>query len=87
LKSGAKPWSDLNLAIKDVGHGINCAQSAGARLKVGEVVLDHLNEARKYSDSQGQRPLDSSSLYGIIRRDAGLDFESDFVKKRDGKTT
>lgn len=85
MRTGAKPWSDLNLAIKDVGHGIDCAQNAGARLKVGEVVLGHLKEAKEYSDSQEQWPLDSSSLYGIIRRDAGLDFESDFVKDRDGK--
>ncbi|KUJ23758.1 NAD(P)-binding protein [Mollisia scopiformis] len=82
-----QPWSDLNLAIKDVGHGINCAQSAGARLKVGEIALGHLEEAKKYSEGQEQRPLYSSSLYGIIRQDAGLDFESEFVEARDDKAT
>ncbi|KAF8858245.1 NAD binding domain of 6-phosphogluconate dehydrogenase [Acephala macrosclerotiorum] len=80
-----KPWSDLNLDIKDVGHGIKCTKTAGARLKTGEVVMEHLEEAKKFSDSQGQRPLDSSSLYGIIKRDAGLDFGSAFVKQRDNK--
>lgn len=30
----------------------------------------------------GGRPLDSSSMYGIIRKDAGLDFETGLVKKK-----
>lgn len=78
-----KPWSDLNLAIKDVGHGIACAEKAGTRLRVAEVALDHLKRAKKHADEDGGRPLDSSSMYGIIRQDAGLDFETDLVKKRD----
>ena len=79
----SKPWSDLNLAIKDVGHGISVAESAGTRLKIADIALNHLKEAKKYSESQGGRPLDSSSMYGIIRQDAGLDFETDMVKDRD----
>lgn len=78
-----KPWSDLNLAIKDVGHGITAAEQAGAKLKTGEVVLGHLKEAREYAESQGARVMDSSSMYGVIRKDAGLDFETELVKKRD----
>lgn len=78
-----KPWSDLNLAIKDVGHGITAAENAGTRLKIGEVVLGHLKEAKEYSESHGGRSLDSSSMYGVIRKEAGLDFETDLVKERD----
>ena len=77
---GERPWSDLKLALKDVGHGVRCAESVGAKLHVGEVALGHLEEA-----SQESRPLDSSSLYGVLRRQAGLDFETDFVKERDAK--
>jgi len=55
------------------------------RLEVGEVVLGHLMEAKKFSDESGGRILDSSSLYGIVRRDAGLDFETRVVKERDMK--
>jgi hypothetical protein len=73
----------LNLAIKDVGHGIACAEKAGTGLKVAEVALGHLKRAKKYADEDGGRPLDSSSMYGIIRQDAGLDFEIDLIKKRD----
>uniref|UniRef100_A0A8H7NCA8 6-phosphogluconate dehydrogenase NADP-binding domain-containing protein n=1 Tax=Bionectria ochroleuca TaxID=29856 RepID=A0A8H7NCA8_BIOOC len=76
---GERPWSDLRLALKDVAHGVRCAEDAGARLHVGELALKHLQEA-----SREERPLDSSSLYGVLRRQAGLDFESDFVKERDG---
>lgn len=59
---GEKPWSDLNLAIKDVGHGITCAEGAGTRLKVAEVALGHLKESKTYADEDGGRAMDSSSM-------------------------
>lgn len=77
-----RPWSDLNLALKDVGHGIDCAEEAGARLPVGELALGHLQEAKAFSDEH-TRPLDSSSLYGVLRRQAGLPFETELVRERD----
>lgn len=80
---GESPYSDLNLGIKDVRHGISCAESAGTRLKVAEIALENMVRAKGFSDSHGGRPLDSSSGYGIIRQDAGLDFETTFVKERD----
>lgn len=76
---GQRPMSDLQLALKDVSHGVKCAEAAGARLHVAEVALGHLEEA-----SREERPLDSSSMYGVLRRQAGLDFETDLVKERDG---
>lgn len=81
---GERPWSDLNLALKDVGHGIDCAKEAGVRLPVGELALEHLQEAKSFSDDQG-RPLDSSSMYGTLRRQAGLSFETELVRERDAK--
>lgn len=79
---GERPWSDLQLALKDVGHGITCAEQAGTRLEVAEVALGHLKEASRFSEAEG-RPLDSSSMYGVLRTRAGLEFESDLVKERD----
>ena len=79
---GERPWSDLGLAVKDVGIGISCAEKVGARLKIGEVALGHLKEAKMYGEEKG-RKLDSSCMYGVIRRDAGLDFETEGVKERD----
>ncbi|KAK2766620.1 hypothetical protein CKAH01_15423 [Colletotrichum kahawae] len=80
---GQRPWSDLGLALKDVGHGIDCAEKSGVRLEVAEVALKHLKEAKEFSDAHC-RPLDSSSMYGVLRKEAGLSFETDFVKGRDG---
>ncbi|GAW24999.1 hypothetical protein ANO14919_145970 [Xylariales sp. No.14919] len=80
---GEAPWSDLNLALKDVGHGVDSAKQVGVSLKVGNTALEHLKRAKVYSEENGQRPLDSSSLYGIVRQDSGLDFRTDYVKKRD----
>lgn len=79
---GQKAWSDLNLAIKDVQHGIDCAQAVGTRLKVAEVAMEHLKRAKEYSNNNNERSLDSSSLYGVIRQDAGLDFRNDIVMSR-----
>lgn len=81
---GDRPWSDLNLAIKDVSHGIALAEQSGTKLEVAEVAIKHLKDAKKFSDNE-RRPLDSSSMYGILRKEAGLDFETDLVKERDAK--
>lgn len=81
---GDRPWSDLNLALKDVGHGIACAEQSGTRLEVAEVAIKHLKEASRFSEAE-ERPLDSSSMYGILRKEAGLSFETDLVKERDEK--
>ncbi|TVY28031.1 putative oxidoreductase [Lachnellula hyalina] len=81
---GESPWSDLGLGIKDVGIGISCAEKAGTRLKVGEVALGHLKEASVWAEEEGVgRKLDSSSMFGVIRRDAGLEFQTEGVKERD----
>ncbi|CDM26671.1 unnamed protein product [Penicillium roqueforti FM164] len=50
------PWSALNLGIKDVQHGISCAQGSDARLKVAEVVLDNIVRAKGFSNAYGGRP-------------------------------
>ncbi|KAI0388664.1 hypothetical protein F5Y17DRAFT_451984 [Xylariaceae sp. FL0594] len=77
------PWSDIDLAIKDVGHGVDVARTAGVRLEVGEMALEHLVRARE-EEGKGRR-LDSSALYGVVRKDSGLDFKTEFVKERDGE--
>ncbi|KFZ09754.1 hypothetical protein V502_08514 [Pseudogymnoascus sp. VKM F-4520 (FW-2644)] len=81
---GEQPWSDLKLALKDVGHGIDCGEEAGSRLWVAELALKNLTEASQFADAQ-ERSLDSSSMYGILRQQAGLPFETDLVKRRDAK--
>jgi 3-hydroxyisobutyrate dehydrogenase-like beta-hydroxyacid dehydrogenase len=78
------PWSNLDLAIKDVGHGVDVARKAGVSLEVGETALEHLKRAKMYAEGEGGgRRLDSSALYGVVRQDSGLDFRTEFVTKRD----
>lgn len=81
--TGQAPYSGLKLALKDVGHGVNCAERAGVPLKVGQLVLNHLREAEQYSKKHNDCALDSSSIYGVVREQAGLDFQTDLIKKRD----
>ena len=73
---------DVQLAMKDARHALNCAKSAGTRLEVSEVALAHMEKA---TELVKDAPLDSSSMYGTIRVDAGLDFYTDVCKARDGK--
>ncbi|KAJ5190067.1 hypothetical protein N7472_009081 [Penicillium cf. griseofulvum] len=79
---GTSPWSNLDLALKDADHALECAVAVGTRLPVGEVVLENLKRAKVFSQEQ-DRQLDSAASYGIIRCDAGLDFDNESVKKRD----
>lgn len=77
-----KAGFDVQLAIKDAKHALNCAKSAGTRLEVSEVALKHMEEAQS---AVGERPLDSSAMYGTIRTEAGLDFFTELCKKRDSE--
>ncbi|KAL3421321.1 6-phosphogluconate dehydrogenase [Phlyctema vagabunda] len=77
-----KAGFDVQLAMKDARHALNCAKSAGTRLEVSEVALAHMEKATELIKDA---PLDSSSMYGTIRADAGLDFYTDVCKARDGK--
>ncbi|KAL5338043.1 3-hydroxyisobutyrate dehydrogenase [Aspergillus crustosus] len=79
---GNRPWSDLQLAVKDVGLGVSCAEKVGAALPIAEVVLGHYEKANEYADT-GNRALDSSSMFGVLRQKAGLEFESELVRERD----
>lgn len=77
-----RPWSDLNLAVKDVGLVVDCAKNAGVTLPTAETIKSNYKTAQNYSEKH-DRPLDSSSMYGVLREQAGLPFESAVVKKRD----
>lgn len=82
---GEAPRSGLELGIKDVGHGVRVAREKGVELRAGEMYLDAAGEAKIWGDERG-RMMDSSSVFGVVRARAGLGFETDVVKERDGKT-
>ncbi|KAK7747574.1 hypothetical protein SLS62_009073 [Diatrype stigma] len=75
-----KAGFDVALAIKDARHALNCAEAAGTKLEVSQVALKNMEKAQSLVPD---RPLDSSSMYGTIRSEAGLDFFTDLCKKRD----
>ncbi|KAH5552937.1 hypothetical protein HBI25_179320 [Parastagonospora nodorum] len=81
---GEAPRSGLELGIKDVGHGVRVAKEKGLELRVGEMYLDAAGEAKVWGDERGRR-MDSSSVFGVVRARAGLEFETDVVRKRDAK--
>ncbi|CAE7011201.1 hypothetical protein CFE70_002020 [Pyrenophora teres f. teres 0-1] len=80
---GEAPTSGLELGIKDVGHGVGIAREQGMRLGIGEMYLEAAEEAKNYGQEK-ERRCDSSSVFGVVRRRAGLEFETDMVKGRDG---
>ncbi len=79
---GQSPSSGLELGIKDVGHGVSLAREAGMKLGIGEMYVEAAEEAKAYGDEKGRR-CDSSAVFGIVRKRAGLEFETDGVRERD----
>ena len=79
-----KAGFDVNLSIKDAKHALSCADAAGLKLPVSEVALGHMEAAKKFGEEHEGRPLDSSSMYGVLRQKGGLDFYTDSIKQRDG---
>ncbi|KAK8063464.1 hypothetical protein PG996_008116 [Apiospora saccharicola] len=84
-----KPWSDLQLAMKDVSHGVEIAERQGVSLRVGQRALENLKKANEWRESAegGGRSLDSSGVFGVVRQESGLGFETEFVKARDAAAT
>ena len=66
-----------------MGIGMGIAKEKGVRLEVGELSMAAMEEAVKYGAEKG-RKLDSHSVFGVVRKKAGLEFENESVKERDG---
>lgn len=66
------------LAAKDAGHAVNIAKHSGTTLPTVETALARLTAARMYAGET----LDSASVYGIARMEAGLPFWNE--KSRQG---
>jgi 3-hydroxyisobutyrate dehydrogenase-like beta-hydroxyacid dehydrogenase len=81
---GRSPQSSLELGIKDVQHGVDLARSKDMKLDIAESYMNAAKEAKAWSEATS-RPLDSSSVFGVVRSRAGLEFESETVKERDAK--
>lgn len=62
---------------------MSAADDVGVELGVAKLVFQHMEMAKKYSQENGERAMDSSSIYGVLRVKADLDFQTEFVKQRD----
>ena len=68
-----KPGFGVDLSIKDARHAINIATEHGTTLPTISKALERMTAAKTYAGDS----LDSSSLYGTARLEAGLPFWSE----------
>ncbi|KAL2855848.1 hypothetical protein BJY01DRAFT_264230 [Aspergillus pseudoustus] len=74
----SRPGFGVSLAIKDANHAFAMAKESNAELPGLKVATDNMVAARKYAGEC----LDSSSMYGVLRQKAGLEFWNE--KSRQG---
>lgn len=70
-----EPLFHVDLARKDAGHAMSLGESSGAQdgLTLLKVVLDRLDVVKAELGERG----DISSVYGAVRKEAGLDFKNE----------
>lgn len=66
----ARPGFGVSLAIKDARHAMSMAEEQGVKLPALELARKNMEAARDYAGEC----LDSSSMYGVLRQQAGLPF-------------
>ncbi|CCF35508.1 hypothetical protein CH063_01325 [Colletotrichum higginsianum] len=67
---GTPPGFAVSLAAKDAGHAVRIAEEHGTRIPTIETALARMEAARRFAGES----LDSSSIYGSARLEAGLPF-------------
>lgn len=73
----SRPGFGVSLAIKDAKHAMAMAEAEGVELPGLEVARGNMEAARDY----GGECLDSSSMYGVLRQKAGLEFWNEKSRK------
>ena len=68
-----EPLFSVDLARKDARHAMSLAKEVGARLQNVETGDAHLAAVKEHMGPKG----DLASIYGAVRKDAGLKFEKD----------
>merc|ERR1711981_372734 len=67
-----EPLFAVDLARKDARHAMKLASDAGCRMRDVEVADAHLAEVKEHQGAKG----DIASIYGAVRKEAGLEFET-----------
>ncbi|ETS84133.1 hypothetical protein PFICI_02158 [Pestalotiopsis fici W106-1] len=70
---GTPPGFAVSLASKDARHALAIAEEKGTQLPTLATALNRMTKAREYAGES----LDSASVYGIARMEAGLPFWSE----------
>ncbi|KAJ5135445.1 uncharacterized protein N7515_004723 [Penicillium bovifimosum] len=73
----SRPGFGVSLAIKDARHALSMAKDQGVQLPGLELARANMEAAREY----GGECLDSSSMYGVLRQKAGLQFWNEKSRK------
>ncbi|PWY77521.1 NAD(P)-binding protein [Aspergillus heteromorphus CBS 117.55] len=73
----SRPGFGVSLAIKDAKHAFTMARDHKVELPGLKVSLDNMEAAREYAGEC----LDSSSMYGVLRQKAGLEFWNERSRK------
>ncbi|KAJ5204589.1 Dehydrogenase multihelical [Penicillium cinerascens] len=73
----SRPGFGVSLAIKDARHAMTMAQEQGVQLPGLEIARKNMEAARDYAGEC----LDSSSMYGTLRQQAGLEFWNEKSRK------
>ena len=70
------------MAMKDASHALNLASAAGAPgiLKVTQTIVDHMNQLPATIGRPAEK-IDYSAVYGVVRVEAGLDFNNGSTNK------
>jgi len=66
-----QPLFQVDLALKDVGHALNLAETSGAKMRAVEVAKQHLLEVKEHRGEKG----DIAGIYGAVRKESGLPYE------------
>lgn len=73
----SRPGFGVSLAIKDARHAMNMAEEQGVKLPGLALARKNMEDARDYAGEC----LDSSSMYGTLRQQAGLEFWNEKSRK------
>lgn len=73
----SRPGFGVSHAIKDANHAFAIAKEHNVELPGLQVAQDNMVAAREYAGEC----LDSSSMYGILRQKAGLEFWNEKTRK------
>jgi 3-hydroxyisobutyrate dehydrogenase-like beta-hydroxyacid dehydrogenase len=67
-----QPLFSVDLARKDANHAVNLADEVGVDLQIVKVARAHLEELEKEAGPTGDLP----GIYGVVRKESGLDFSN-----------